>query len=101
MAVRRSMLAACGLLAIPLLYIPFRLVAQTYNIALTAFVDRSRNVEQVDNFAYPFAIFIWPAFAILCGSLVPYIAKRVGASWPIIVPPGGSGICLYLSYAMD
>jgi MFS-type transporter involved in bile tolerance (Atg22 family) len=77
---------ACGLLAIPALYIPFRLTAQKYNTALTAGLDSAGNVYQVDNFAHPLAILIWPAFAVLCGSLMPFIAKRVGTSWIVIAP---------------
>lgn len=78
-------MAACGLLAVPVLYIPFRLIAQKYNIATTAGLDAAGNVYPVDNFAYPFAILIWPAFAVLSGLLAPYVAKRLGASWPIVL----------------
>jgi hypothetical protein len=77
----RALISACGLLAIPILYIPFRLVAQKYNIATTAGLDAAGNVHHLDNFAYPFSILIWPTFSFLCGSLAPYIAKRLGASW--------------------
>jgi hypothetical protein len=63
------------------LYVPFRLIAQNYNIATTASFDAAGNVHHLDNFAYSFSILIWPAFAGLCGSLPPYIAKRLGASW--------------------
>ena len=80
------MLACLGLLVIPFLYIPFRLVAQRYNIAFTATLDKVGNVYQSDSFAYPFAILIWPAFAALCGSVAPYIAKRIGAPWLVVIP---------------
>jgi len=83
--VRQTLLASCGLLAVPVLYIPFRLIAQKYNIATTASLDAAGNVHLVDNFAYPFAVLIWPAFAVLCGLLVPYFAKRLGASWTVVL----------------
>lgn len=79
--VGRRLMTACGLLAIPVLYIPFRLIAQKYSIATTAGLDAAGNVHHLDNFAYPFSIFVWPTFAFLCGFLGPYVAKRLGASW--------------------
>jgi hypothetical protein len=79
--VGRRLLAATGLLAVPVLYVPFRLIAQNYNIATTASFDAAGNVHHLDNFAYPFSILIWPAFAGLCGFLPPYVARRLGASW--------------------
>jgi hypothetical protein len=81
----RRLMAACGLLALPVLYIPFRLVAQKYNIATAAGLDAAGSVDHFDNFAYPLSILIWPTFAVLCGSLAPYIAMRLGASWPFAV----------------
>jgi hypothetical protein len=81
MPVGQKLMAACGLLAIPVLYIPFRLIAQEFNIVTIATLDTAGNMNSSDDFAYPLSILIWPTYAVLCGCLAPYMAKRLGSSW--------------------
>lgn len=84
-AAGRKAIAACVLLAVPVLYVPFRLIAQKFNTATTAGIDAAGNIYPVDNFAYPFAILIWPTFAVLCGFVTSYVAKRFGRAWPVVL----------------
>lgn len=98
----RKWMLACGLLAVPVLYIPFRIVAQRYNTATIAGIDKAGNTSLLDNFVYPFAIIVWPAFTWLCGLLTSYISRRFSKSWVLF---GGimvvALVVTYLSPWMD
>lgn len=93
---RKILLLALAFLFVSILYIPFRLFAQRFNIVSPSYFDpRSGEIYHSDNFYYWFSILVWPIYSALFGFLPLFCACILRVRWYIYV-----AICIALLFLL-
>ncbi len=83
----KALLVLGVFVAVALLYIPFRLFAQRFNITFPVFVDQATGeFYHSDNFYHWFSVLVWPAYALLSGFCSPFVAKFLRIRWWLLIP---------------
>jgi hypothetical protein len=72
---RKLLLLAGIFLGLAILYLPFRLLAQRFNIVFLGLSD---------NFYHWFSLLIWPIYAFLWGAVPMFVARRLHLRWLIL-----------------
>jgi len=70
-SIRAMLIVAGSFLSVPVVYVPFRLLAQRYNIIGAGFSD---------DFRYWWCALLWPSFSFLAG-LTPLFASTLRLRW--------------------
>ncbi len=81
-AYQRVLSITCVFLAISLLYIPFRLFAQKFNIVSISYLGS--NVGEIyhsDNFYHWFSILVWPTYSFIIGFLPLFCVRLLRLRW--------------------
>ena len=87
----------CVLLAVSILYIPFRMFAQKFNIVFPGYLDPDMNeLYNSDNFYHWFSILVWPTYATMVGFLPFCCARLLRFRWYLYV-----ALCIVLLLLWD